>query len=39
VLFIGIQNITHASSITDSLQKQLTGKKDTNEVMLLSELC
>lgn len=40
LLFLfGFQYFTYANSITDSLQKQLSGRKDTNEVMLLSELC
>lgn len=40
LLFLfGFQHFTIANGITDSLQKQLSGRKDTNEVMLLSELC
>lgn len=39
VFLFGIQHFTKGNSITDSLQKQLSNRKDTNEVMLLSELC
>ncbi|MCU0441772.1 MAG: sensor histidine kinase [Bacteroidia bacterium] len=36
---IGFQLITNATPLTDSLKLQLTGKADTNQVKLLSELC
>jgi two-component system, NarL family, sensor kinase len=35
----GFQQFANATPITDSLKKSLTGKADSNEVKLLSELC